>query len=273
MKKVEFSVGGVNLQVTSPSAKVRQDAQKYRAKEFGDAVKGGAMVKQELDGYLRKSMIWGDEQRAAFEKLRKSIVDAERVIEKKVWPNGKPVRLEEAKKVALQLSKDRASLQELLAARNQVESNTADALADAAQFNYLVAHCTFIDSGPDEGKPYFKGVDDYLERAAEPAAYEAASRLSDLLYGSAEEILSKLPEAEFLRKYRFVDKEGRLIDKEGNYVDENGRKVDGEGYYLDEEGRRVDVEGNLIDGEGRYLAAPDAAFLDEDGNPVTDPDE
>jgi hypothetical protein len=165
-------------------------------------------------------------------------------------------------------------LQDLLSQRNRVDGNTADAIADQAQFNYFVASCTVHNEGSG-GKPVFtkdsehSNVDDYIERGTDPAAIIAASKLAELMYGSDKEVLEKLPENQFLRRFKFVDDELHLVNDRGQRVDDKGRLVDEEGRFVNEDGEYVDSEGNRVDKDGRFVI-DEEPFLDDDGKPIVE---
>jgi hypothetical protein len=256
----------VRLAVRPPSAQVKQAGRLVHGKAYNDAVQAGVMLREELEGHLRKSRLWDDERQAEYERLRKAILDGERRLAK----GG--LRLKEARSVALAMTRARSDLQDLLAQRNRVDSNTADAIADQAQFNYFVASCTVYD---DTGKPFFTAdgehpsVDVYVERGTEEAAITAANKLSEIMFGSDREIRAKLPENQFLRRFNFIDEEFHLIDAKGRRVDEEGRLVDSEGRFVNEAGEYVDADGNRVDADGRYVVE-EAPFLDDDGNPIGD---
>lgn len=266
MKSV-FKSGDLGLAIVAPSADVKQKARLYHAKAFREAVESGAMIREQLETYLRKNKMWDDARQAEYERLRRSILANERRLA------GGGIKLSEARQVALDMKRYREELQELLSQRNRIDVNTADAIAEQAQFNYLVSACTVYNEGPKEGRPYFTkdglnySVDDYIEKGTEQVAFDAASELSKLMYGHESDILGQLPENEFLKKYKFVDEEFHLIDKQGRRVDEQGRLVDEEGYFIDEEGNRVDSEGNRVDEQGKYIVEF-SPFLDDEGNPL-----
>lgn len=262
------------LALRTPSASVKQRAQLVYARSYKEAIEGGAMIKQQAENFIRSMNLWDDARETQFQTLRKSLLDGERLIETKRHPDGSPVKLSEAKEVAIKMNKERQAIQELLSVRNGIEANTADSIAEQARFNYMVAACTVYNDGTWEGQPYFSkdrlnpSVDDYIDRGTESAAFAAASKLSELIYGSEAEILKRLPENEFLQKFKFMDESGHLINADGHKVDEQGRLVDDEGYFVNSDGERVDSEGNRVDDQGRYVADEEAYFVDDDGNRV-----
>lgn len=257
----------VELAVTLPSAKVKQNGRLVHARGYNDAVQAGAMLREELEGHLRKSKLWDDERQAEYDRLRNILLDGEKKLAKK------NMKLTDARKLAIDMSKARVDLQDLLAQRNRVDQNTADAIADQAQFNYFVANCTVYNQN---GKPFFTSdgmtanTDVYVERGTEQCAIDAATHLSEMMFGSEKDVLEKLPENQFLRKYKFADEEFHLIDQRGRKVDEKGRLVDDDGRFIDEKGEYVDADGVKVDKDGRYIEEQEGFFLDDDGNPIRD---
>jgi hypothetical protein len=257
----------VELAVVLPSAKVKQHGRIVHARAYNDAVQGGAMLREELEGHLRKSKLWDDERQAEYDRLRNILLDGEKTLARK------NIKLKDARKLAIDMSKARVDLQDLLAQRNRVDQNTADAIADQAQFNFFVANCTVYN---DTGKPVFTfdghacNTDAYVEKGTEQHAIDAATKLSEMMFGSDKDILEKLPENQFLKKYKFVDDSYHLVDEQGRKVDEKGRLVDQEGRFVDPQGNYVDADGVPVDADGRYIAEEDGFFLDDEGNPIKD---
>lgn len=258
----------VKLAVMAPSAKARNDAKLYSLRRFNEAVRAGVMVEKQLERHVRDMDLWGDADQKERDRLVRAILEGERKI--------KGGNLNKARAVAIQMSKDRAALQDLTSVFVDLKTRTAEALAEQDYFNHLVAGSTFYEDGRYEGKPYFTvdglapSVEVYEERSGEPAAYRAASKLHELLHGSLKDTLDELPENAFLKKFKFIDDEFHFVDKQGRRVDESGRRIDDEGYLVDGDGQRVDGEGRPLDGNGDYVVEFEP-FTDDDGE-VVDPD-
>jgi hypothetical protein len=119
----------------------------------------------------------------------------------------------------------------------------------------------------DNKEPYFRNMEDYLNRATEEVSLLGAQNLANMIYGLDNDYETNLPENKFLKKYRFVDDKLRLIDKKGRLVDGDGRLVDASGRFIDEEGNFVDKYGNKVTSEGDYIVET-KPFLDDNGNPI-----
>ena len=262
MNEKEFSVKiedkDVKFLVRSPSFKNQREAQKVYNTAFTDAIKSNAVVRAKMDDVLREQGIWDDEKEEKLVELQNEIIKAERVLAK----GG--ISLNKAKNVALDMKKTRDKIRELLLDKNSLDTNSAEGQADNTRFNYLVTVCTVYK---DTEKPYFKDMDDYLEKSTDPVAIKGAQTLANMLYGLSDDYEQDLSENKFLKKYKFVDEKLRLINKEGHLVDEDGSLIDDEGTFIDEKGEYVDKFGYPIDKDGNYVVDFEP-FLDEDGKPV-----
>jgi hypothetical protein len=141
-----------------------------------------------------------------------------------------------------------------------MESNTAEALSDNTRFDFLVANCTFDENGQNK---VYNSLDDYLEKSDDDVAFAAATALAELMYSIDKDVEANLPENRFLSKFKYVNDDLSLVDKEGHRVDSKGRRVDDDGYYINDENQRVDLEGNLLDEEGNYV--PSVTYTDDSG--------
>lgn len=256
--KVEIGGKEVDLAVLRPNAKQRQEAQKVYNKAFREAVESGAILRAKIESVMREQKLWDDHKEAELRKLQAAIGDKER----KVRSGG--IKLSEARDLAIQLRRDRAELRSLNSERMSLDNNSAEAQADNAQFNYWVSVCTVH---ANDGKPYFRSYEEYMTKEDDPAVGPAASALAKIIYNLEDDYEKKLPENQFLVKYKFADETLHLIDKQGRKVDADGRLVDENGRYINEAGQFVDREGNLVDEEGNFLV-DEKPFLDDEGNPI-----
>lgn len=248
----------VTFLVKSPSLNDQREATKVYNTAFSDAIKAKAIVRAKLDDLLVEQGLWDDKKQFEFTSLQSKILESERKLAK----GG--ISLQEAKKVALTMRKDREELRDLIAVKTNLDTHTAEGQADNARFNYLVSCCTVYN---DTKKPYFSSYDDYLNRSTDPIAITAAQNLAGMLYGLDNNYEEKLPENKFLKEYKFVDDKLRLVNKEGKLVDEEGRLVDENGRFINEKGEFIDKDGNLVTDKGDYVV-DFKPFLDDEGKPV-----
>lgn len=248
----------VTFLVRAPSLQDQREATKVYNQTFSEALKAKAVVRAKLDDLLVEQGLWDGIKQAKFTDLQTKILEGERKLAKGGIP------LAEAKKVALEMKKNREDLRELIAVKTNLDTHTAEGQADNARFNYLVSVCTVYN---DSKQPYFKSFEDYNNRAADSVAILAAQNLAGMLYGLDNDYEEKLPENKFLKQYKFVDDQLRLINKEGKLVDEQGRLIDAGGRFINEKGQFIDKDGNLVDADGDYLVEF-SPFLDDNGKPV-----
>jgi hypothetical protein len=219
-KEIEFLV-------RAPSLAEQREGQKVYNQAFSDAVKAKAIVRARMDDLLEEQGLWDSSKQAKLTELQQIILDNERALAKGGIP------LKKAKSIALELKRLRVAFREVIAERTAYDNNTAEGVADNARFDYLVSVC-ILD--PSTETPVFKNIDDYNERGAEPWAIKAAGELANFLYNLDPNYEKNLPENEFLKKFRFTDSEGRLVNKEGHLisVDETDveRLIDKDGYFV-----------------------------------------
>ena len=248
----------VTFLVKSPSLADQREATKVYNTAFSDALKAKAVVRAKLDDLLVEQGLWDDKKQFEFTALQSKILESERKLAKGGIP------LQEAKKIALDMKKDREDLRDLIAVKTNLDTHTAEGQADNARFNYLVSACTVYN---DNKKSYFGSYDDYLNKASDPVAILAAQNLAGMLYGLENNYEEKLPENKFLKQYKFVDDKLRLINKDGKLVDQEGRLIDENGRFINEKGEFVDKDGNPVSDTGDYVVEF-KPFLDDSGNPI-----
>jgi len=258
--KVTIDNKEIELCVVRPNVKQRQEGQKVYNKAFRDAVESGAILRAKVNSVMREQNLWDDNKEAQYRKLLEKINQSER----KIKSGG--IKLSEAKELALQMRRDRSELRTLTSERSSLDTNTAEGQADNAQFNYWVSACTVYS---DTGKSYFNNYEDYINRDDDPVTGQAASNLALMLYNLDPDYEKKLPENEFLKKYKFVDEALHLVDKQGRRIDSEGRLVNKDGRYINESGELIDIDGNRVDENGEYVVEF-SPFLDDDGKPVSE---
>lgn len=253
-------IKGLNAKNETVEIHVRKPtvAEKDRAKAayniaLKKALDSGAMFKAKLDKYLRDQNIWDDEKDKKLHDIWATIEAGTKALAK----GG--IKLSQARETAIAISKARREYLVLMSEYNKIEANTAESQARDAEFNTLVSTCTVYN---DTGNPYYSSLSEYLADESD-LAYKAANALASLLYDSGGSD-KELPENKFLLKYKLVDDELRLINKDGKFVDEFGSLVNEFGQRINENNEPIDKDGNVIVKE----EATFAPFLDDDGNPV-----
>ena len=262
MKTENFStvVGGSekHFVVRSPSLNDQREAQKAYNQAFTDAIKSKSIVRAKMDDLLEEQGLWDKDKQVKFTSLQQELLDGEKRLAKGGFS------ISEARNLALKMKEIRSDIRELISVRTSLDNHSAEGQADNARFNYLVSACVVYK---DSNEPYFKNLEEYLNRADDPVALLGAQKLASMIYGLDNNFEKTLPENKFLQKYKFVDEKLRLIDKKGRLVDADGRLVDDNGRFIDDQGNFVDKYGARVDEEGDYVVETEP-FLDDDGKPV-----
>jgi hypothetical protein len=246
------------MSIRSPSLQDQKEGTKVYNQSFSEALKAKAVVRARLDDILVEQGLWDAVKQAQFTKYQSDILENERKLAK----GG--ISLSEAKSLALEMKKNRAELRELIAVKTSLDTHTAEGQADNARFNYLVSACTVYN---DTKEQYFKNYEDYLNKSGDPISVLAAQNLANMIYGLDNDYEEKLPENKFLKQYKFVDDQLRLINKEGKLIDEKGRLIDENGRFINTDNQFIDKDGNLVDKEGDYIIEF-TPFLDDEGKPI-----
>lgn len=263
MKTDTFSATIDSKEVTflarTPSLQDQREAQKIYNQAFTDAIKSGSVVRAKMDDLLESQGLWSSEKQKQYTDLQQELLDGE----KKLAKGG--FSITEAKKLAIRMKEVRNEMRDLISVRTSLDNQSAEGQADNARFNYLVSVCVVYN---DNNEPYFKNLQDYLDKADSPVAFKGAQKLANMMYGLDNNFEKNLPENKFLKKYKFVNDNLQFIDKQGRTVDIDGRLIDGvTGRYINEQGQFVDKDGNRVDQDGEYVVDAQP-FLDEDGKPI-----
>jgi hypothetical protein len=259
-KPFEVTVDGIEQQLMVRSASVtdRRESDKVYNQAFSDAVRSKAIVRAKIDDVLKEQGLWDNNKQTELDHLQSEIITRER----KLAEGG--IRLSEAKNLATEIQELRGQIRELISVKMSLDNNTAEGQADNARFNYLVSACTVYRNS---NQPYFRDMEDYLEKSTSAVAIKAAQLLANMIYGLDNNYESNLPENKFLKQYKFIDEKLRLINKDGKLVDKDGRFVDEAGRYIDAKGNYVDKNGFRVDDKGEYVLDT-KPFLSEDGKPI-----
>jgi hypothetical protein len=258
--KVELDGKDVEFIIRTPSLSEQREGQKVYNQSFSDAVKAKAIVRARMDDLLEEQGLWDSSKQKRLTELQQIVLDNERALAKGGIP------LKKAKELAMEMKNTRLKIRELIADKTSLDNHSAEGQADNARFNYLVSVCLVYN---ETKQPYFKNLEDYLSRSNEPVAILAAQHLANMLYGLDNDYEKNLPENKFLKKFKFVDDNLRLINDKGKLVDEEGRLVDENGRYINEAGEFIDRHGNRVDDKGEYVVEH-KPFLDDDGNPIAE---
>lgn len=241
----------VELAVINPSVAVMREAQIEYNKVFAILLKSGGILRETLQSYMVAQNLWNEEKDKQYDDIVKKMAENQHKI------NKGGIKLSEGKQIALENRKLRGEMLDLLSTKTSLSKNTVEGQAEDFKFDYLVSRCLVYN---DTGKPIFKDVEDYKEHGEETYAILGAAKFATMFYGYDLNFEKNLPENQFLLKYKFIDENLRLINKDGKFVDEDGRLIDENGRFINEEGKFIDRNGNLIE--------ESKPFLDDNGNPI-----
>lgn len=247
----------VKIVIRKPNSVMMSGAQRVGSRVWTECVREGIMTKKELEKFMTAQGVWDKDKDAQ----QKEITDEILSLERQLYVNGKDgkLRASEGKEIAIKMRRKRNELRELISERIALEQNTAEAIADNAKFDYLVANCTFYENG----NKVYNDLDAYKQQADSDIGFAAATALASMLYSVDKDFEAKLPENKFLKMFHFVDEDLSLVNEKGETVDLEGRKIDKYGYYVNDAGQRTDKDGNVLDENGNYI--PTVTYLDDDG--------
>jgi len=115
---------------------------------------------------------------------------------------------------------------------------------------------------------FFDNINTYEALQEEQASIAAATALAGQLYGYDNKTEANLSENQWLRQYKFADKDGRLIDECGHLVDTEGRLINEDGRFVNKNGELTDNQGRSVDSDGNFVVKT-KPFLDDDtGEPI-----
>ena len=250
MQKTEFKVkvGDEELGyvVRLPDSKLRKSAREYKNDFFRkNAFKEGVYFQHQIQDLLKKKGLWTDEKEEEIKRVSREIEDKLKTLQK---GKSESVPTAEALKeiIVKQVKPLRNKQLELLAERSQLDSLSLESEAQQIELDYLVAASTYTDMDDK----VFSSIEDFREKEDTPYAEMASRKLAELIGLSNPNWLTELQENKLLIRHKFMNAEGRYIDKDGNFVSSDGKPVDKDGYYINAEGKRIDEDGNLINEDG-----------------------
>lgn len=251
----------VSLCVKMPSVEQGRELQATYNRSFMDSLASGAPLFDKLDAVAREQGVWSDSHQKQVDEIDAKLKQNELKLLKR---GNAGLTKKAAYQLAIETKKLRNEKLILLMPKNRLGEMTAEGQAKNAQFNHQVALCTYYNDGPEAGKRYFDGLEDFKARSSEETALQAARNLSYLSYGIDPTFEDNLTENKLLAELGHIDKKGRFVNKQGKLVDEDGRLVNEEGRYINEKNQLVDRDGDLVDEEGKFIVESADFLPDED---------
>jgi hypothetical protein len=171
VEKFEVQLEGkpVTLALLKVDAEVNRKALQRYNQAFSEAIKSKALLRSALNNYMREQGVWDDVKEKQYQEILEKINKSTSAIAR----GG--IKLKEARQLALDVRRARGELRNLIAERTSLDANTAEGQAENTRFNFIVSQVTVYD---DTGEPFFKDLEDYMSRATDDVAIQAASRLA-----------------------------------------------------------------------------------------------
>lgn len=255
----------LKLEIRTPNHKILQNATMAYNMKVSSLIRNGSetgerlLLRAEIEDHLIKAGIWSQADSAKLQTLSISIRAAELMLQR----GG--IKLIEAKKIALDMSKNRMEIMSLVGKRQQLDSATVESVAENYKFAHFALNCI---RRVEDRQLFFSEYDDYVNRGGEDASIASCKALAEMVYGVAEDIQNNLFETRWLKKAGFVNDDGRFINSDGHLVDEDGRLIDEEGRFVNENKELVDLHGVRIEDNGDFCCIDPKPFIDEEGKEV-----
>lgn len=241
----------VKIYVTSPTAKTIQRADRYRAKTWTECIEDGIKTKDELAIIMKQRNVWTKEHEEKERSITEQLIQCEKDLF--LGSGKKKVPLSDGKDIAVKMRVLRNELRQLYMDRSALEQNSAEALADNARFDYIVAGSTFYENG----EKVYNGIEDYNNKSSDEVAFAAAAAIAEMMYNYDPATEQNLPENKWLKTFDLVDDNLSLVNEDKKLVDLDGRTINEFGYFVNEDGNRIDKDGNLLDDDGNYVIKVD----------------
>lgn len=239
-EEFRFDFEGKDYFIRNIDSKILNESQLVYKRSFKNAVDSGCMVRKALNSYMEKEGLWTQKKQDEYDSFIKKIADLEYKLN--TGKDGdKKLKASEGKDIALELSKTRSTMRELISEKHELDNNTAEGTAENDRFNYLVSACLFDYVTK---KPIFASYDDYIERSSTDEGVACASEFAQYYYGLQKNYEKTLVEYKFLKRFNMIDDQGNFLDSKGRTVNTKGELVDAEGYRVDEDGKRIDINHN-----------------------------
>lgn len=210
---------GQEVVIKTINSKIQNEATFVYNKAFRKALNEGCLLRSRLESYMIEQGMWGEDEQKKYESILINIAGIEKQLNSGKNKEGQKLKLSEGKELALKLSKLRNEVIKILQQKNSLDSATAEASADNAQFNFFLVSCCYDYKTQ---KPLFESVEDYLEKGDDEFSVEVATEFASYYYDYEPDHDKKRTEFKFLKRFNFIDDEGYYINKDGKRTDSQG---------------------------------------------------
>lgn len=204
---VELDGKKLELYVKKPSMKELEDADRMRACKIAELIKSGdntLLSRVELEDFLRKSKIWTDEDENKVIALHKKIESKLSELEK----GGK--KASEGRKICIEILQIRKDIYNAMIKRFSFEDATIESMAERRRDEYLIYLCTM---NAENNKRFFEALDEVGEDQYFDVRFFAQRKISEYIYGNAEDVEKTLPENKWLSRFGYLDEKMILVDR------------------------------------------------------------
>lgn len=250
----------IEVAILRPGNAIMQDAQMAYSRHLSMLIRTGAgqeerlMLRSELEKYLNQIGAWTTEDQSAFVAASIEL----RMLEEALRGGG--MKLSQGRAIAIQIQQKRKALMNLYSKRVQYDNTTAEAASEQYRLQWLMVRCCVR---AEDNTPFFADITDYVNRQDEDIVQRAAQTLAEMLFGFKRDFAKNLFEQQWLRKYRFANEDGHLINGEGKLINDDGHLVDSDENLIDDQGHRVDALGRMLDEEGGLVVVEEKPFVDD----------
>jgi len=223
----EFTIEGKTYFLKNPTnnSVLESEANMYSARVFAKLVKAKDddgehmyIMRSQLEDFLKSVGVYSQDELNSIMELNKEIGELEAKIK-----NGGD--LKEGTEAAIKLKNLRLSLLILLTRKFEYDKYTVEHNVENAKFDFLITKCILNE----EKKPVFESVDDYKEneelRVDMRPMIEALAEMTSSFDSQFEE---KLPENQFLKKYKLCDDQFNVLEEDKTEQVENPESPVGE---------------------------------------------
>jgi hypothetical protein len=256
----------IKLDIRYPSGKDYQEAQIEYSAEWARLINNEdkskrVKTKKQIEDMLEENGIWTQKDKDKQKAVEDEIVNLGKQLKLGKTDSGRKMTKSEGRALAIKIHDKRLELARFTADRRAYDIHSAEGMAENRRFDYLMTVCV-LDN--EDGKPYFANFEDYDKRKDEKAAWDAARKLAEMVYGGGEIDFSEnfennVLEIQFLKKFNYIDDKGNYIDPKTN------ERVDVDGKPLKKEEIDTDIYGNEIK-DGKAIVEFDG--YDEDDEPA-----
>lgn len=135
-----MDVDGKKIKVIKPTIKIRRESDAIYAKAYREAISNGYFLEAEIEAILKNR---GLDRESMSEQLEKT----ERLIEKKISLLTDDLSVENGTVIVQEIAALRKSVDEVDAARYELNSQSAALLAENKRFNFFCFACSSLESG------------------------------------------------------------------------------------------------------------------------------